>query len=148
MDVHGKSGSAIRMKRAGLANLCIILKPHDTTCLKLEAITHGHSAIENNKRAPKNINGLEALYPSVAACMAPTPNKRIGIVNGMISSAIRTPDRLEPRTSAAPTAPRRLIIGVPKAILVTKYRKAPVLILSINAKTGEIAIIGKPVVNQ
>tara|TARA_B110000438_G_scaffold26326_1_gene25035 strand:- start:59 stop:223 length:165 start_codon:yes stop_codon:yes gene_type:complete len=53
--------------------------------------------------------------------MAATPNRRIGIVSGIIKRAIRTPDRLDPKTKAAPKAPIRLIIGVPKAMLLIRF---------------------------
>ena len=85
------------------------------------AVIHGQSANDRNRRAPKNIKGEEALYPSAPALMAATPNRRIGIVSGIIKRAIRTPDRLDPKTKAAPKAPIRLIIGVPKAMLLIRF---------------------------
>jgi hypothetical protein len=95
---------------------------YDTTCLRLMAVIHGQRAMERNRRAPKNIKGAEALYPSEPACIAATPNRRIGIVSGIIRRVIKTPDRLDPKTKAAPTAPKRLIIGVPKAMLPIRLK--------------------------
>jgi hypothetical protein len=96
--------------------------PYDTICRKLAAVAQGHNTKANNRRDPKNIRGEYALWPAEVASTAATPNRRIGIVNGIMSKEIRTPDRLDPKTKAAPMAPKRLIIGVPRAMLPSKLK--------------------------
>tara|TARA_B100001123_G_scaffold425257_1_gene537872 strand:- start:98 stop:364 length:267 start_codon:yes stop_codon:yes gene_type:complete len=81
------------------------------------AVAHGQKTIEVRSKEPNSMSEDDAVSASADLSRAVTEKIRTGIISGRINSEINTPERLEPSTRAAPIAPIKLIVGVPRSML-------------------------------
>ena len=114
------------------------------------AIAHpkGHKTRQASSNPPKRSNCCAAGNPAIDASTAPAPKISTGMTSGNTSKDSKTPLLREPNVRAAPSAPIKLIIAVPRAIATinTPYPSGPRL--SMTPISGAATSKGTPVVIQ